>query len=78
MTIARRAEVRIGELDQKRKRGGEPDRGSKSQAGDIARNRREEFRTMAEAAPAIEEVLGANLHIGDENQREGLSRHSGP
>jgi hypothetical protein len=55
-TIARRAEVRIGELDQKRVNRFSPVASSGEDA--IPRQQRHEFRQMAEAGPAVEEVLG--------------------
>lgn len=57
-TIARRAEVRIGELDQRRTHGGDR-RSSDFKLSDtnLKKDLRHDFRTMAEAAPAVEEVL---------------------
>ena len=58
-TIARRAEVRIGELDEKRGQGGRPSKAEKPLSADngLDRVQRHEFRTMAAAAPTVEEVL---------------------
>jgi hypothetical protein len=53
-TIARRAEIRIGELDEKRK---PPGKRSSSPTDDL-RQQRHENRTMAENAPTVEQVLG--------------------
>jgi hypothetical protein len=57
-TIARRAEMRIGELDQKRRPSNQHAKRSSSTNDDLPRQQRHEFRQMAEHQATVEEVLG--------------------
>jgi hypothetical protein len=79
-TIARRAEVRIGQLSGPRQPGG---RGKPSLAKDgLSRDQRHQNRILAENAPTVEEVLGDLAPEGKATRaavlravkREGLER----